>query len=112
MVALITREDYISRTQEPLDHGLLRFPHGISKAQKRRNERYEQERLLNNKIAAENADKEYSEKLARGEVREPTREEALIRKANGHPDNESVQAARRLCDKKGVVWDNPQFVEV
>lgn len=28
----------------------------------------------------------------------------LIDSANGNPDNESVQAARRLCHKKGIKW--------
>lgn len=37
---------------------------------------------------------------------EPTYKEKLIAGANGHPDLESTQAARRLCDKKGIQWNN------
>ena len=44
-------------------------------------------------------------------LREPTKEEtekkridALIRTANGHEDNPSVQAARRVLDKRGIDW--------
>jgi len=35
---------------------------------------------------------------------EPTYREKLIAGANGHPDLESTQAARRLCERKGIVW--------
>jgi|GEM_PF-2303284 len=44
--------------------------------------------------------KEYREKVARGEIKEPTRNEDLLRQSSGHSDNESVQAARRLLSKK------------
>jgi transketolase len=42
---------------------------------------------------------EYQAKLAAGELRHPTRRESLEKTAAGHPDNESVQAARRLLAK-------------
>lgn len=35
---------------------------------------------------------------------EPTYKEKLVMAANGHPDLESTQAARRLCERKGVQW--------
>lgn len=43
---------------------------------------------------------EYREKIANGELREPTRTERLERAAQGHPDNESTQAARRVLEKR------------
>lgn len=49
--------------------------------------------------------KEYSEKVRNGEIRPPTRIEQLIRTAQGHPDNLSVQAARRILTKKKILWD-------
>jgi hypothetical protein len=39
-----------------------------------------------------------------GELRPPTRLEKLITIANGHPDNESVIAARRILDKNGIKY--------
>jgi hypothetical protein len=48
--------------------------------------------------------REYSEKLASGEIKNPTRNQELICQANGHDDNESTQAARRLLSKKGIDW--------
>lgn len=38
----------------------------------------------------------FMEKIAAGEIREPTRLEKLRTVAAGHPDNPSVQAARRI----------------
>lgn len=40
--------------------------------------------------------REYAAAIARGEIRPPTRRERLRATADGHDDNESVQAARRL----------------
>lgn len=45
---------------------------------------------------------EFNQKVASGAIREPTRIEQLISKAQGHPDNPSVQAARRLLNKQGI----------
>lgn len=45
---------------------------------------------------------EYWSKVNAGELRPPTRFEKLISIANGHPDNESVIAARRILDKNGI----------
>lgn len=47
---------------------------------------------------------EYAQKIEKGELRQPTRLEKLIATANGHEDNESVQAARRILEKQGVSW--------
>jgi hypothetical protein len=44
----------------------------------------------------------YRAKVSAGEIRPPTRTERLIAIANGHPDNEAVQAARRLLIKYGI----------
>jgi hypothetical protein len=47
---------------------------------------------------------EYWSKVNAGELRPPTRFEKLISIANGHPDNESVIAARRILDKNGIKY--------
>ena len=50
---------------------------------------------------------EYQRLVDKGEMRPPTRKESLMQTASGHPDNESVQAARRLVLKHyGMQWDD------
>jgi hypothetical protein len=46
----------------------------------------------------------YRAAIEAGEIREPTQMELLIARANGHEDNPSVHAARRLLDKRGIDW--------
>lgn len=81
-----------------------RIPHGETQRQKERRE----------KEAAE-ARKEYEKKRAEaragyqalvdaGKVRPPTKIEEKLRIAKGHPDNASVQAARRSLEKRGIDW--------
>lgn len=83
-----------------------RFPHGLTeKAHKRMmkdinamDEEYYQKRAA---LTAE-----YNEKVANGEFVPRSNREKLILKAKGHPDLESVQAARRICAKKGIDWEH------
>ena len=44
--------------------------------------------------------KEYQEKVKNGELRPPTRLESLIATAKGHPDNQAVQASRRILKRR------------
>lgn len=48
--------------------------------------------------------KEYQSLLDRGEIRQPTRVEQIIKAANEHPDLESTQAARRIALAEGISW--------
>ena len=48
---------------------------------------------------------EYRKKVASGEIKEKTRLEQRIDTANGHPDNEATQAARRLLEKRNIKWN-------
>jgi hypothetical protein len=54
---------------------------------------------------------EYRAKVAAGEIRPPSAKEEIIAKANGHPDNASVQAARRIAEKRGWKWQQDDAVE-
>lgn len=47
----------------------------------------------------------YREAVARGVIRPPSSLERLIANANGHDDNESVQAARRILAKRLATTD-------
>lgn len=52
----------------------------------------------------EQAKQEYREKVKNGELRDKTNIERMIDRANGHPDNPSTQAARRMAEKRGIDW--------
>ena len=52
----------------------------------------------------EQAKQEYKEKVKNGELRDKTKIERMIETANGHPDNPSTQAARRMAEKRGIDW--------
>ena len=45
---------------------------------------------------------EYKNKYGEDKV---DKKKELIRIANGNPDNESVLAARRICEKKGINYN-------
>lgn len=48
--------------------------------------------------------KEYHQLVEEGKIIPKTLIEKTIEKANGHPDNASTQAARRMCEKRGIDW--------
>lgn len=48
---------------------------------------------------------EYNELVKAGQIRDKTPLERRIEAANGHPDNESTQATRRILQKQGINWE-------
>ena len=62
---------------------------------------------LDNKIIEERdrLRKEYWNKIELSEIRSPNRIERLIMVAQGHPDNEATQAARRILVKNNINWN-------
>lgn len=72
----------------------------------------QQEKLLNfniersKKYLTERAaiKKEYQSLLDRGEIRQPTRVERIIKAANGYPELESTRAARRIALAESISW--------
>lgn len=50
------------------------------------------------------AKEEYRNLVEAGALRDKTIIERTLDRAQGHPDNESVQAARRMCAKRGYDW--------
>jgi len=99
---IMTKDEFIAMNggDPNVDHGMLRYPHGISKAEHRRNEKRmdAQFSTLHDLRAA------YAQMLGLGYFREPTDVEHLVTTARGHSDNPSVQAARRVCAKRHVDW--------
>lgn len=84
----------------------LKIPHGQTRRQRDKMMK-EAERAENEyQMKRQTAITEYNQKVANGEIVEPTHLERRIRKAHGHPDNASTQAARRLLAKQGIDWKN------
>lgn len=70
-------------------------------------ERFEREVHTANQSYQERRDaarEEYRRLVANGTIRDKTPLERRLTVANGNPDNESVQAARRLLEKRGIDW--------
>ena len=86
-----------------------RFPHGRTERQRIRDvkraeiigEEYMKKRQKTRDL--------YDKYVLEGKIIPKTKEELMIDRANGHPDNPSVQAARRICEKRGIDWKIPLF---
>lgn len=59
---------------------------------------------MSHQEAREAARAEYQKLIDSGKIRDKTAIEKTITKAHGHPDNASTQAARRMCEKRGIDW--------
>lgn len=102
----IILEEYLGRKglSSPVDDFMidkLKLPHGQSKYDERKmheNARKSSQEYHSKRNAAI---QEYQEKIAAGEIIEPTNVERYIKAAQGHPDNASTQAARRVLAKRG-----------
>ena len=82
----------------------VRLPHGETLRQRRKRLEASQAAATAHFDARDEARKEYERLVNSGEVRPPTRIESYMRTANGHPDNQSTQAARRMLEKRGYDW--------
>ena len=81
----------------PTTHkGNLRTQNLLSSISITRSNKYEAERNV--------LKEEYRAMLGRGEIRQPTKTERIIKAANGHPNLESTQAARRMAMAMGINW--------
>lgn len=81
-----------------------RFPHGRTDRQQRKDAKQAKkigEAYMKQREEIRNL---YNEYVSEGKIIPKTKEELMIERANGHPDNESVQAARRMCEKRGIDW--------
>jgi len=108
---IIDEETYLAKNKapfmggaEPALHKNIQEGRGKQQAIKKVSEE-----MQRNNQRREELRKEYADKVAKGEIRPPTRIEKLVDIANGHPDLESTQAARRILEKQGVDWKNPDL---
>lgn len=84
-----------------------RFPHGLSERQKRALQRDVQEHAAAYQEKRAAAIREYEHLVAVGEIVPKDRIQVTIERAKfGHPDNASTQAARRVCEKRHIDWEN------
>ncbi|MDL2223101.1 hypothetical protein LJB98_03280, partial [Bacteroidales bacterium OttesenSCG-928-M11] len=106
-IPVMTADEYLSANGASFMAGAEPALHKNIKddKNKQRNIARVSEAMRENNERREELRKEYQKKVSRGEIRKPTREESLIKTANGHPDNEATQAARRVLDKRGIDWD-------
>lgn len=86
------------------DAGLHRGSQNQSKIARKRNIKNQARKDLELEQLRDTLRIEYARKIATGEIKEMGRWEKLKQTANGHPDNESVQAARRILTKNGQTW--------
>lgn len=77
-----------------------KIPRGLTQRQKKKLDKQTLEASEDYHSKRNNAIKEYYRKVENGEIIEPTEAERLIKKTQGHPDNESVQAAKRVLAKR------------
>lgn len=55
---------------------------------------------------------EYDLLVASGKIKPPTQIQKSLKIAQGHPDNQSVQAARRMLAKRGYDWQTGEPINV
>lgn len=109
----ISLNDYLGRLglSSPISDYMddkLRNPHGLSESQRNQLEK-EAKAAADDYHARRNAAiDEYNRMVAEGKIIPPTQIDRLIATANGHPDNEATQAARRSLEKRGYDWQTGQ----
>lgn len=83
-----------------------RLPHG--ETQRQRTKRLQESQAARETYSSQRkaAIAEYEDKIKRGEILPKTAVERLVDRAHGHPDNPSVQAARRSLEKRGIDWQS------
>lgn len=104
-VPVMTEEEYLSSKGYPFSgFGESALYKGIQKTARQQDKMVEHqvEKDLHYEASRESLRKEYHEKLERGEIRKPTTVEKLIAAAKGMPELESMQAARRALEKRGI----------
>ena len=103
---VMTFEQFANANNAPrfsMDVATNRMPRA-SEGQKARIMRQQYTAQQTNAARREQLRNEYATGVAQGRFREPTRVEQLQATARGHSDNQAVQAARRLLQKRGLSW--------
>ena len=113
----LTLEEYLAQRglASPVDDFMidkLKLPHGQSKYDERKMHENARKSSREYHEKRNAAIQEYQEKVAAGEIIEPSVEERYIKKAMGNPDKQSVQAARRVLEKRGYIQnENGEWIK-
>lgn len=81
-----------------------RFPNGISKSAHRDIMKHTEAKADEYYSKRAEIRAQYQELVDSGKIRPRTSIERTIRTAKGNPELMSVQAARRICAKRGIDW--------
>lgn len=85
-----------------------KIPRGLTQRQRKRLEKDTLIAIEEYHTKRNNAIKEYEQLVQDGKIIKPSRIEQTIETANGHPDNSSTQAARRMLEKRGYICINKE----
>ncbi|MCM1159488.1 MAG: zincin-like metallopeptidase domain-containing protein [Bacteroidales bacterium] len=83
-----------------------KIPHGETERQRQKRLNETDKAIRDYHSRRNEAIEEYHAKVEKGEIISKTKEERKLEKAQGHPDNASVQAARRMLVKRGMMSEN------
>ncbi len=105
-ISRLTLEEYLAQKglSSPIDDFMLdklKLPHGQSKYDERTMHENARKSSQDYHEKRNAAIQEYNDKVATGEIVEPTNLERYIKRASGNPEKVSVQAARRVLEKRG-----------
>ncbi len=82
----------------------VRIPHGETERQRKKRIADGQRVATEYQERRRAAINEYDRLVESGRIKKPSKIDELRRTARGNPNNQSVQAARRLLKKRGLSW--------
>ena len=104
----LTLEQYVAQQGHSMHYDgqldKVRMPHGETESQARKRLKQVSAEIKAHGERLAELRQEYEDKVASGEIQKPSKLDSLLRQAHGHPDNPSVQAARRVLLKRGYDW--------
>jgi len=102
----ISERDYLTQTVGPVPTAsFIRATAGMSGIALKRAQTRHREVLTEWQKQRDAAQDEYARLVAVGEIVVPTHVQQLVITAQGHPDRDDTQAARRLLDKRGITYE-------
>jgi len=102
----ITERDYLTRVVGHIPTAsFIRSTANMSGIALKRAKKRHLEILTEWQAQRDAAQDEYARLVGTGEIVVPTHKQQLIQTAQGHPDREDTQAARRLLDKRGIMYE-------
>jgi hypothetical protein len=106
-IPALTFEQYAAQNgyEGPIQPDLGQPTGFVSERARRDTEKRNLKRAAEQSALLERLRKQYDEEVSAGTIRQPTKLEKRVETARGNPDNESVQAARRLLEKEGYDVD-------